>query len=258
MDLQLKGKNAIVTGASSGIGKATAIELAKFGANVVVAARREEKLKSVMEEINAKKQGRCVACRTDVTSLEDNQALVKKCVDEFGSLDIVFLNAGVPILKKEAPLWEYEEKQWDLTMSVNLTGLFKGVKACMPQFIKQKKGGCIVINVSATAKDAGIEGFAKSGGSPYAISKCGALGVVNYLAVEAAKYNVRVNGIAPGTVETEQTKGKAQQAAKDFQLLKRAVTPDEIAAQVAILASPATSSFVTGSLRAVDGGFMTK
>lgn len=192
MGQSIKGKIALVTGAGKGIGKATAIALAKEGVHVGLLARTEKDLKSVAAEIEA--LGVKVAYATvDVASLEQVEAAVKKLTDELGSTDILINNAGKA---KFGGFLDLTPEDWKNIIDVNLMGVYYVTRTVLPQLI-EKNGGDI-INIASTAGQKGAPAT-----SAYSASKFGLLGLTESLAMEVRKHNIRVSGLTPSTVATE-------------------------------------------------------
>lgn len=192
MGQSIKGKIALVTGAGKGIGKATAIALAKEGVHVGLLARTEKDLKSVAAEIEA--FGVKVAYATvDVASHEQVEAAVKKLTDELGSTDILINNAGIA---KFGGFLDLTPEDWKNIIDVNLMGVYYVTRAVLPQLI-EKNGGDI-INIASTAGQKGAPVT-----SAYSASKFGLLGLTESLAMEVRKHNIRVSGLTPSTVATE-------------------------------------------------------
>mmetsp|Transcript_19761 Transcript_19761/g.29544 ORF Transcript_19761/g.29544 Transcript_19761/m.29544 type:complete len:324 (+) Transcript_19761:114-1085(+) len=251
---KLSGLTALVTGASSGIGYESAIALAKAGANVVVGARREDRLAKLVNEIE-EFGGKALAVKLDVTNAEQNDAAVTAAVKTFGQLDIVFLNAGV-FSSIAKPIWETDAKTWRKNYEVNVFGVYHGLKSTIAQMVKQGKGGSIIVNSSAVGLQS-QENLANHSG--YTSSKFAVTGIVSYVSAEAAKHNIRVNAIAPGVIATDMTGGDkgAQQFANGVQIFKRPGQTKDIANAVLFLSNP-DNNFVTGISLPVDGGFTSK
>jgi len=248
------GKTVVITGASSGIGRATAVAFAQAGANVVVGARREDRLKDLVSEIKSK-GGKAVAVRCDVAVAEDNAKLVEKAVEAFGSVDIAFLNAGV-FSSDEKPIWETDTKLWMKNYEVNVFGVYHGLKCALKQMVKQGKGGSVVITSSGVGLRASEKLQGKSG---YTSSKFAITGLVSYVAAEAAKHNIRVNAVSPGVIETDMSGGAegAAQFAEAIQIIKKPGKVDDISRAVLYLADP-SNTFITGISLPVDGGYTSK
>ncbi|NUY31144.1 SDR family oxidoreductase [Paraburkholderia sp. JPY303] len=243
------GKVAIVTGASAGIGRVAAKLFAAEGAKVVVAARREAELETLVSEI-ARDGGTAVSLAGDVQSEEFAKALVALAVSRFGRLDIAYNNAGT--LGEMGPSTGVSEAGWSATLATNLTSAFIGAKHQIPEMIKQG-GGSIIF----TSTFVGYS-FAFPGTAAYAASKAGLIGLTQALAAEYGAQGVRVNAILPGAVDTEMYRGmndtaESQTFVTGLHALKRVAKPEEIARSALYLASD-DSSFVTGTASLVDGG----
>lgn len=246
---RLSGKVAIVTGASSGIGRATARLFAKEGAKVVVGARREAELAELVREIKAA-GGEAVALAGDVQSEQYAKDLVATAVKQFGRLDIAFNNAGT--IGPAGPTTEIAEKDWTSALAVNLTSAFLGAKHQIPELVKQG-GGSIIFTSTFVGYTTSFPGVAA-----YAASKSGLIGLTQALAAEYSPKGVRVNAILPGAVDTpmyREVNSTAEQQSwlTNLHALKRVGTPEEIARSVLYLASD-DSAFVTGTAHLVDGG----
>jgi NAD(P)-dependent dehydrogenase (short-subunit alcohol dehydrogenase family) len=246
---RLNNKVAIVTGASSGIGRVTAKLFAAEGAKVVVGARRQVELDSLVEEIRAA-GGEAVAIAGDVRSEEFHNALVAVAVDNYGALDIAFNNAG--ILGEAGPSTGVSEAGFSETLAINLTASFLAAKHQIAQM--EKNGGGSVIFTSTFVGYS----FSFPGVAAYAASKSGLIGLTQALAAEYGQQNVRVNAILPGAVDTDMYRDMNDTADKqafvtNLHALKRVATPDEVARSVLFLASD-DASFVTGTASLIDGG----
>ena len=246
MDLGLKGKSAIVTGGSLGIGTAVALGLAKEGCNVAINYRRHDtEAKEVVRKIE--EMGRKgLAVKADVSSYDDAQNMVKKVVEEFGGLDIMVCNAGI---NWDGVIWKMTEKQWDTVINVNLKGYFNYNKAAAMVF-KDQKGGKIV-NIASIN---GLRGkFAQTN---YSASKGGEIAMSKALAKELGKFNVNVNVVAPGMVMTEMALNIPPEflnKAVDETVMGRIAAPEDCANVVIFLCSD-MSRHITGEVIKVDGG----
>lgn len=246
---KISGKVAIITGAASGIGKATAILFAQEGAKVVVAdvvdKLGEETVKMIKES-----GGKAVFVHADVSKAEDVKNMVKTAVDTYGRLDIIFNNAGIE--GTTADTANYPENVFDKVIAINLKGVWLGIKYAVPELLKS--GGGSIINTSSVA---GLIGFA--GLSAYNATKGGIIQLTKTAALEYAKQNIRVNCIAPGVIETPMVdralKGQPEAKAAFIQIepVGRFGKPEEVAKAALFLASD-DSSFVTGTVLTVDGG----
>ncbi len=245
----LSGKVAIVTGASSGIGAATALLLAQSGAKVVVAARRQTEGDAVVAQIKAA-GGEAIFVQTDVSRLADNERLVAAALDTYGRLDIAFNNAGTA---RFGPLHEQTEEDWSVQIGVNLSGSFYALKTQIPALLKSG-GGSVVFNASAVA-EVGI-----AGASTYASTKGGVVALARSAAVEYAPQGIRVNVVNPGPVETPMAIEGFGGIDAFTELmgpkipLGRVGQPEEVARAVVFLASE-EGSFITGQSLNVDGGY---
>lgn len=246
---RLNNKVAIVTGASAGIGRATAKLFAAEGAKVVVGARRQAELDSLVKEIEAA-GGHAVAVAGDVRSEEYQKLLVKTAVDRYGKLDIAFNNAG--IVGEAGPSTGVSEAGFAETLAVNLTASFLGAKHQLGA-MEKNGGGSIVFTSTFIGHTVSFPGLAA-----YAASKAGLNGLTQALAAEFGPKNIRVNAILPGAVDTDMYRGMNDTAEKQafisgLHALKRVATAEELARSVLYLASD-DSSFVTGTASLVDGG----
>lgn len=246
---RLADKVAIVTGASSGIGYATAKLFAAEGAKVIVGARRESELNDLVAEIRAA-GGEALALAGDVRSEDYAKALVALAVGQYGRLDVAFNNAGT--LGEGGPSTDVSEKGWTDTVEINLTGSFLGAKHQIAQMINN--GGGSVIFTSTFVGHT----FAFPGVAAYAASKSGLIGLTQALASEYGPNNIRVNAILPGAVDTDMYRSmnntaQSQAFITGLHALKRVGAVDELARSVLYLASD-DSSFVTGTASLVDGG----
>jgi NAD(P)-dependent dehydrogenase (short-subunit alcohol dehydrogenase family) len=245
----LKDKVAIVTGASSGIGRAAALLFAAEGAQVVVGARRKGELDRLVTEIVAA-GGRAVALAGDVTDAGFAGSLVQAAEDQFGGLDVAFNNAGT--LGAMGSVEEISADGWRETLEINLTGAFLAARAQLPALLR-RGGGSLIFTSTFVGYSAGFPGMAA-----YAASKSGLVGLTQVLASEYGPQGIRVNAILPGATDTPMGRSvAATPEARNFiaglNALKRIAAPEEIARSALYLASEA-SSFMTGTAMLVDGG----
>lgn len=246
---RLNGKVAIITGASAGIGRATAKLFASEGAKLVVAARRQAELDSLVAEIAAE-GGVAVALAGDVTSESYAQALVELALEKFGRLDVAFNNAG--ILGEMGPTTGVSEQGWTTALNTNLTSGFLGAKHQIPAMLKTGAGSIIFTSTFVG------HSFAFPGVAAYAASKSGLIGLTQALAAEYGPQGIRVNAILPGAVDTQMYRdmndtAESQAFITNLHALKRAAQPEELARSVLYLASD-DSSFITGTASLIDGG----
>jgi 3-oxoacyl-[acyl-carrier protein] reductase len=249
LQVDLKGKVAIVTGASSGIGKATAVALARNGAAVVVNYLNNERgAQEAVADIQAMRRN-ALLVRADVTRLGDVSQLVLSTLQSFGRLDILVNNAGTLI--ERAPIEECSENLWDATMAVNVKSAFLCAQAVIPHLKRQQQGR--IINISSLAAETGGLG----GSLHYAAAKGAMNSLTRGLAKELGQFNITVNAIAPGIISTpfhdRFTDAESLQRAINATPLRRAGTPEEVAEMVVYLASD-EAGFVTGEVLGMDGG----
>ncbi|WP_299621030.1 SDR family oxidoreductase [Pelagibius sp.] len=244
----LAGKVAIVTGASSGIGRATAKLFAAEGAAVVAAARRQAELDRLVVEI-AEAGRTAVALAGDVKDEALAAALVETAVERFGGLDIAFNNAG--IMGAMWPVPEMRLGDWHATIDTNLTSAFLGAKYQVPAMLARGGGSLLFTSSFVGHTAAGLPGMAA-----YAASKAGLIGFTKALAAELGPRGIRVNAILPGGTATDMAPTddpEARAFVENLHALKRIAEPEEIARPVLHLASEA-ASFITGTALLVDGG----
>ncbi len=254
--MEFQGKVALVTGATSGIGRAAAVKLAARGAKVVVAGRRAQRGEDVVSEIRAR-GGEAIFVKADVTVRESVENLVAQAERHFGRLDLAFNNAGIPgdAFKLTA---DQSEESLDAVLETNLKGLWRCMKYEIPAMLKNG-GGAIVNNSS----DAGLCG-SDLGISPYVASKHGVVGLTRAAAIEYARQGVRVNAVCPAVTRTEMLEPALRGPPEPLQAyidahipLGRIAEADEVARAVLWLLSD-EASFVTGQAVAVDGGALAK
>ncbi|HYE80534.1 MAG TPA: 3-oxoacyl-[acyl-carrier-protein] reductase [Clostridia bacterium] len=246
--MQLKGKNALVTGGSRGIGRAIALQLAAKGANVVVnyTSNREAAL-AVVRDIEAMGVSG-MAVKADVFNVEEVENLVNEVLNTFGSIDILVNNAGIT---RDNLIIRMTEQDFDDVIKTNLKGAFICTKSVSKVMIKQKTGK--IINVSSVV---GIIGNA--GQSNYAAAKAGLIGFTKSMAKELAKRGINVNAVAPGFIETDMTSKLPDKVKEEFISgipLMRAGKPEDIAKVVLFLASE-YSDYITGQVINIDGGMV--
>jgi 3-oxoacyl-[acyl-carrier protein] reductase len=246
--MTLEGKVALVTGASRGIGREIALELARHGANVAVNyAGSEGKANEVVDEIKAMgKEAFAIKC--DVSNSEEVAEMVKETVDRFGKLDILVNNAGIT---KDNLLMRMKEEEWDDVININLKGVFLCTKAVTRQMMKQRVGR--IINITSVVGVSGNPGQAN-----YVAAKSGVIGLTKTTAKELASRNITVNAIAPGFITTDMT-DKLSEDVKGEMLkqipLARLGEPKDIAKMTAFLASD-DASYITGQTLHINGGMV--
>jgi len=246
---EFTGKVALITGGNAGIGRATAIEFAKHGAKVVITGRREKEGHEVIAEIKAL-GGDAIFVQTDVSKESDVKAMIERTLETFGRLDYAFNNAGVE--ETLTPLPDQTEETYDQIMDINVKGVWLSLKHEIPAMLKT--GGGAIVNNSSIA---GLVGFAMA--PVYVASKHAVIGLTKSIALEYAKQNVRVNAVAPGSIETRMLRDFAS-APEVRQMLEaghpmgRIGQPKEVASTVIWLCSGG-ASFVTGQTLAIDGGY---
>lgn len=252
MDKGLAGKTAIVTGAASGIGRASAKRFAEEGANVVVADIDTEGGSETVSRITAN-GGEATFVKVNVTDENDIEKMVETAVDTYGGLDIAHNNAGIE--GDGSPLTEQTRDNWDQVLDINLTGVWLAMKAEIPKIIEQ--GGGSIVNTSS------IAGLSADGSAPYVASKHGVVGLSRAAAVQYADEDIRVNSVCPGVVRTpmvERTLEEHPEAIEQItaeQPLGRMAKPEEVANAVVWLASDG-ASFVNGHPLPVDGGMLAQ
>jgi len=244
---RFSGKVAFVTGAASGIGRATAVAFATEGAQVAILDLTENALSETADAVrNAGVQVLVLAC--DVSKPDQVEAAIGRVIETFGSLDIAFNNAGVE--NKAAPVAEIDLAEWDRILDINLRGTFVSMKHELAQMVRQGSG--VIVN---TSSGAGVRGVA--GGASYAASKHAIIGLTKSAALDYAKQNIRVNAILPCNIETPMmdrfTNGDIQKAI-DLEPVGRLGKPEEIADAV-LWMSADLGGFVTGAAISVDGGW---
>ncbi len=249
----LKGKIAVITGARRGMGKADALLFAKNGAKVVVADISQDECELVVDEIK-KNGGDGLAVKCDVTNEKEIEEMVKKTVEKFGKVDILVNNAGICEFK---PFLELTEEEWNKTLDINLKGYFLCAQAVAKEMVKQKSGA--IVNIASVVM--GQIGMGMAGLAHYSASKGGIAALTKTLALEFAPYNIRVNAIAPGAIDTPMaasTKAdpKVLEATLAMIPLHRMGKPEEIA-NTALFLSSNVSSYITGSIVVVDGGWLS-
>lgn len=244
----LKGKTAVITGASRGIGRAIALKLAKHGANVVVNYRNSvEAVAQVVKEIEALGV-KVLAIQADISIYSDVENMIKKCVEEFGSIDILVNNAGIT---KDGLLMRMKEEDFDSVIDINLKGAFNCTRHVAAIMLKQRSGR--IINISSVT---GITGNA--GQVNYSAAKAGIIGMTKSVAREFGSRGVTCNAVAPGYIQTDMTEAlpaKVKDAMMGTIPLKRLGSPEDVTNVVAFLATD-EAAYITGQVINVDGGMV--
>jgi NAD(P)-dependent dehydrogenase (short-subunit alcohol dehydrogenase family) len=246
---QFIGKVALVTGAASGIGRATALAFARHGAKVVVSDVDDAAGEETVALVRAQNTD-ALFVHADVSRRSAVEALITTAAQMYGRIDFAFNNAGVSGAR--AMMADYSEESWDRVIGINLKGVWLCMKYELQQMLRQ--GGGVIVNTSSTAGQTGSRGV-----GAYVASKHGVIGLTKAAALEYARQNIRVNAILPGTIHThlidEFTRGNEQmlQEFAEGEPIGRLGRPEEVANAVIWLCS-AESSFVTGATLAVDGG----
>ncbi|AHM56488.1 3-oxoacyl-[acyl-carrier-protein] reductase FabG [Peptoclostridium acidaminophilum DSM 3953] len=246
--IDLKGKVAVVTGGSRGIGSAIALKLAAAGADIAINYSGSEDRARLLKEEIEKMGARAIIGKADVSSTEDVKAFFELVMNEFGRIDVLVNNAGIT---KDALIIKMNEEDWDSVINVNLKGVFNCTKAVTRQMMKQRCGK--IINISSIV---GIAGNAGQGN--YCASKAGVIGFTKAMARELASRNINVNAVAPGFIATDMTdvlKDDVKESMLKSIPLGKFGEPDDVANLVLFLASD-MSNYITGQVMNVDGGFV--
>lgn len=253
MDREFEGKTVFITGASSGIGRSTALEFAKLGSRVVLADIDDQKGTESADAI-IKAGGKALFLHCDVSREEEVIKAIKKTVEHYGSLDCAFNNAGIE--GEQARTHECTMENWKQVININLGGVFKCMKYQLPQMLKQKKG--VIVNCSSIAGKVGFPGL-----PAYEASKHGVIGLTKNASLEYAKENIRINAVCPGPIETPMIERFTK---KEPSMRDQLTTPDpmgrmgkpaEIANAVVWLCSE-KASYVTGHSMLIDGGWVAQ
>lgn len=244
--MKLTGKVALVTGASRGIGRAIALELASEGAHVVVNYSRSAEAAEEIVRTIQHQGAQAIAFKADVADASQVDAMVQATLQHFSKIDILVNNAGIT---RDKLAMRMSEEDWDAVLNTNLKGAFLCAKAVIPLFLRQRSG--VIVNISSVIGCVGGAGQAN-----YSASKAGLIGLTKSLAKELGSRNIRVNAVAPGFIETEMTevlKPEQKEAAIRQVPLARLGSPKEVARVIAFLCSD-DASYIHGTVITVDGG----
>jgi 3-oxoacyl-[acyl-carrier protein] reductase len=244
---RLKGKVAIVTGASRGIGRATALAMAREGANVVVNyASSSGAAEEVVAAITGA-GGQAIALQADVSKVDQVDAMVKDVKDKLGSIDILVNNAGIT---KDTLLMRMKPEDWQAVIDLNLGGVFLCTRAVTKIMLKQKSGR--IVNIASVAGQMGNPGQAN-----YSAAKAGVIGFTKTVAKELASRGITVNAVAPGFIETDMTKElKNTEEILKFIPLGRYGKSEEVAGTIVFLTADSAAAYITGQVFNVDGGMV--
>lgn len=250
--MDFKGKVVIVTGSRRGMGRTHVLAFAKAGAKVVVCDISQEECVEVVKEAE-KNGGEAIALKCDVTKKQEVDNVVNAAVDKWGRVDVLVNNAGIA---QFFPFLEMKEEDWDRTININLRGYFLCAQAAAKQMAKQKSG--VIVNIASVAM--GQVGIGFPNVVHYCASKGGIVAMTEALAIELAPYNIRVNAIAPGMIETPmiapvKEDALAMQGMMTRIPMGRMGKPEEVSNLVLFLASD-NSSYMTGSTVVIDGGWL--
>lgn len=251
--MDLKDKVAIITGAKRGMGRSHALTLAKAGAKVMVADISKEDCQVVVQEIE-KNKGEAMAVKCDVAKKEEVEEMVETVKEKWGKVDILVNNAGIAQFK---PFLELTEEEWSRTLDINLKGYFLCAQAAAKEMAKQKSG--VIVNIASVAM--GQVGIGFPNIVHYCASKGGIVAMTEALAVELAPYNIRVNAVSPGMIETSMIDTIKQDKQQTEGMMSRVPMhrfgrPEEVSNLVLFLASD-SSSYMTGSTVVIDGGWLS-
>ena len=250
--MRVKGKVAMITGAGTGIGQATAVLLAEEGASIIAAGRNQANLKETIELVEAA-GGKGIACSMDVRSQSDVEECVARAIEEYGKIDILFNNAGVGYSSPYfmGPVKDTPVEDWNAVMSINIGGVFLCSRTVIPHMIKQ--GGGAILNCSS------INGVIGCGADSYSASKGAIIALTRAMAVDNAKHNIRVNCVSPGATITPMIEPAFDTEKGFFEYwssaapIKRMAEPREVAYAALFLVSD-ESAYITGQNLMIDGG----
>jgi 3-oxoacyl-[acyl-carrier protein] reductase len=246
-DLQsLRGQVAIVTGASRGIGRAIALELAKLGANVVVNYASSSNAAEELVDTITKAGGKAIALQADVSQADQVEALVNTAMEKLNRVDILVNNAGIT---RDTLLLRMKPEDWQAVIDLNLTGVFLCTRAVSKIMLKQRSGR--IINITSVAGQMGNPGQAN-----YSAAKAGVIGFTKTIAKEFASRGITVNAVAPGFIATDMTSNINAEEILKYIPLGRYGQPEEVAGMVRFLAADSAAAYITGQVFNVDGGMV--
>jgi len=245
--MDYRNKNAVITGAGRGIGKAIATAFAKAGANIVILEKNEDKDNKLKEEFSSY-PGTFTYISIDISNYNAVLEAFAKITEKLGSIDILVNNAGIT---RDNLLIRMEEKDWDDVINTNLKGTFNCCKAAIPVMMKKRYGK--IINIASVIGEIG-----NAGQINYAASKAGIIGLTKSLAKEVARRNITVNAIAPGFIETSMTKSLPENVVEDYlkSIPERKLGKPEDIANVVLFLSSEAANYITGQVINVDGGLV--
>ncbi len=242
----LTGQVAIVTGASRGIGRSIALELAKFGAKVVVNYASSSGAADELVANIVSSGGEAIAVGADISKAEQVDALVKTVMDKWGRIDVLVNNAGIT---RDTLLLRMKLEDWQAVIDTNLTGVFSCTRVVSKIMLKQKSGR--IINIASVAGQMGNPGQAN-----YSASKAGVIGFTKTVAKELSSRGITVNAVAPGFIATDMTNDLNAAGILQFIPLGRYGQPEEVAGMVRFLAADPAAAYITGQTFNVDGGMV--
>lgn len=242
----LRGQVAIVTGASRGIGRAIAQELAKLGANVVVNYASSSNAAEELVDTITKAGGKAIALQADVSQADQVEALVNTVMEKLNRVDILVNNAGIT---RDTLLLRMKPEDWQAVIDLNLTGVFLCTRAASKIMLKQRSGR--IINITSVAGQMGNPGQAN-----YSAAKAGVIGFTKTIAKEFASRGITVNAVAPGFIATDMTSNTKAEEILKYIPLGRYGQPEEVAGMVRFLAADPAAAYITGQVFNVDGGMV--
>jgi 3-oxoacyl-[acyl-carrier protein] reductase len=243
---RLSDRTAIITGASRGIGRATALALAAEGANVVVNYASSSTAAEEVVKVITEAGGNAIAIQADVSKLEQVEALVNQSLEKFGRIDVLVNNAGIT---RDTLLLRMKPEDWQAVIDLNLTGVFLCTKTVSKVMLKQKSGR--IISITSVAGQMGNPGQAN-----YSAAKAGVIGFTKTVAKELASRGITVNAVAPGFIATDMTSEVKSEDILKYIPLGRYGEPDEVAGMVRFLAADSAAAYITGQVFNVDGGMV--